>query len=215
MRIGIMTGGSVEPTFVKTYCEEKPVDLWIGVDRGMEALYALQIIPACIVGDFDSVDPAVLSFYQKQNGIDWHVFRPEKDDTDTELAIRQALEREPQEMVIFGGTGTRFDHMLGTLHVTKLALDADVYCEIVDSHNRIYLLKKDTRFQKEEVFGKYISFLPFGAAVKGFTLKGFKYPLEDHVLEPGSSLTVSNELAASEAFVSLKEGIVIVVEARD
>ncbi len=215
MRIGIMTGGSVDPAFVRDYCAAQPVDVWIGVDRGMEALRALEIVPACIVGDFDSVDPTVLAFYQAQPGVDWHVFRPEKEDTATELAIRQALMREPEAITIFGGTGSRFDHMLGTLHVTKLALDAGVYCEIVDRHNRIYLLRGEKTFQREKVFGKYVSFLPFGGRVKGLTLQGFKYPLKEVTVEPGTSLTISNELAADAAHFSLGEGIVVAIEARD
>ena len=215
MRVGIMTGGNVDVAFVRKYSSEKPVDFWIGVDHGMEALYELGILPCCIVGDFDSVDPKVLRYYRSQEGIDWHEFCPVKDDTDTELAIRQAIGQRPDQIVIFGGTGTRLDHVLGTIHVMKKALDQGIHCEMADPHNRIYLLRGEKQFRKEELFGPYISFLPFGGAVHGLTLRGFRYPLEQRTVEPGSSLTISNELAESEALFQLTEGVVICVEARD
>ena len=215
MRVGILTGGTADPAFIREYTEKKPVDAWIGVDRGLETLRMLGVIPGTIVGDFDSVSPEVLNFYRSQPGIDWHVFRPEKDDTDTELAIRQALDAGADSITLFGGTGSRIDHVLGTIHVMKRALDAGIPCEMVDPHNRITLAEGSRTFRKEELFGPYVSFLPFAGPVSGVTLSGFRYPLWDARILPGSSLTISNELSEEEGTLRIGRGILICMEARD
>ena len=73
----------------------------------------LGLVPDVIVGDFDSVDPAVLAFYRKMEHIVWEVHQPEKDDTDTELALKRAMAMGAGEIVILGATGGRLDHMIG------------------------------------------------------------------------------------------------------
>lgn len=215
MRVGIVTGGTAEPEFIRRYCEKKKIDFWIGADRGMEALAALSIVPDCLVGDFDSARPEILESYRKNPGIEWLVFRPEKDETDTELAIRRALEEKPEEICVFGGTGTRLDHVLGTVHVMKKALDAGVFCELVDPFNRLYLIDRDWRFYQEELYGPYLSFLPFGGPVHRVTLTGFRYPLREAELSYGSSLTVSNELSGAEGLLEKEEGILLAAESRE
>lgn len=215
MRAGIVTGGTASPAFIRRYCEEKPIDFWIGADRGMEALAALSVSPDCLVGDFDSVRPEILEAYKKKTGIEWLVFRPEKDETDTELALRRALEEKPDEICLFGGTGTRLDHVLGTVHVMKKALDAGVFCELIDPYNRLYLIDRDRWFYREELYGPYLSFLPFGGPVHQVTLTGFRYPLREAEIAYGSSLTVSNELSEAKGFLKKGEGLFLVAESRD
>ncbi|MCI8513274.1 MAG: thiamine diphosphokinase [Lachnospiraceae bacterium] len=215
MRAGIVTGGTVTPGFIRRYCEEKKIDFWIGADKGMEAFAASGIRPNCLVGDFDSAREEVLAFYRKEDGIEWQVFRPEKDETDTELAIRRALAEKPEEICLFGGTGTRLDHVLGTVHVMKRALDAGVYCEMLDPYNRLYLIDRNRTFYKKELYGPYVSFLPFGGPVHRVTLTGFRYPLREAELFPGSSLTVSNELCEAEGRLEKGEGMLLVAESRD
>ena len=68
------------------YIEEQQFRYIIAADSGMEFLYKYGKKPDMIVGDFDSVDPAVLEAYRKMDGIEWKVLRPEKADTDTESA---------------------------------------------------------------------------------------------------------------------------------
>ena len=51
--------------------------------------------------------------------------------------------------------------------------------------------------------------------MKGITLRGFKYPLTDKDIAIGTSLCISNELAADEAVITLQDGVLIVVESRD
>ena len=43
------------------------------------------------------------------------VYPPEKDDTDTQLALRLAHNDRADEIVVWGGTGDRIDHTLSNL----------------------------------------------------------------------------------------------------
>ena len=64
----------------------------IAVDKGLEALYQLHIIPNHVVGDFDSAFPEILEFYKNQSQIIFHKFNAEKDNTDTDIAVKLAIE---------------------------------------------------------------------------------------------------------------------------
>ena len=63
----------------------------------------------------------------------------------------------------------------------------------------------------------YVSLIPFTTDVNGVTLEGLKYPVQDqHFTVQGSGgFGVSNEIAADEARISLKQGIFIMIESKD
>ena len=70
-------------------------------------------------------------------------------------------------------------------------------------------------FHREEVYGKYISFLPMTETVEGLTLRGFKYPLQRRTIGLGTSLCISNELVWEEGAITFTDGVLIVVESHD
>lgn len=187
----------------------------IAVDRGLEMLYELNIVPNHVVGDFDSVSTSILKFYQKNPQIVFHKYNPEKDNTDTDIALKLAIELNSSTITIMGALGKRMDHALANIHILKEALEIGIPCEILDSYNRIYLVKENTQLVKDKTYGKYISFLPLTTTVKGITLKGFQYPLNNASLSVGLSLGISNEIVEDMATIELKEGILIVIESRD
>ena len=90
---------------------EKPEagDLVLAADAGYQICRRENIVPICCWGDFDSMDqPADFD----------HVHRVpvEKDDTDTMLAVKTALEQGCDTVYIYGGTGgKRLDHTLANL----------------------------------------------------------------------------------------------------
>lgn len=62
-----------------------------------------------------------------------------------------------------------------------------------------------------------MSFLSFGKEVKGVTLKGFKYNLDDFdcVESRFASLGISNEVKENEAYIEIKEGKMLMIETGD
>ena len=184
-------------------------------DRGLEALYQLKIIPNHVVGDFDSVSSEVLEFYKKQTQIIFHKFNAEKDNTDTDIALKLAIRLKSSKITILGALGKRMDHAIANIHILKDALEAEIPCQILDEYNRIYLINKEMTLEKEKVYGKYVSLIPLTSTVEGLTLTGFKYPLNHYTLPIGTSLGISNEIIADTASIEMKNGILIVIESRD
>ena len=177
----------------------------------------ISYLPDVAVGDFDSVDPQVLERFQKRGQIRFERHRPEKNETDTELAFSIAQEAGVTDMILMGATGTRLDHVLSNVHLLKAAMDRGLRCQLLDPHNRIRLVSGRTVFVRTEESYPFVSFVPLTMEVTGITLTGFKYPLQEHCLVLGQEcgLCVSNELAADEAVLEFDSGLLLVIEARD
>lgn len=184
-------------------------------DRGLEALYQLKIIPNHVVGDFDSVSPNVLTFYQNKPQVVFHTYNAEKDNTDTDIALKLAIKLKSSKITILGALGKRMDHAIANIHILKDALESEIPCQILDEHNRIYLINKEMTLEKEKIYGKYVSLIPLTSTVEGLTLTGFKYPLNNYDLPVGTSLGISNEIIEDRAHIKMEKGILIVIESRD
>ena len=215
-RILIITGGAISAEFAAQYLKNQEFHSVLAVDSGLVTAHKLGIPINYIVGDFDSVPKELIESYRKDKAsVNIREYNPEKDATDTHLAIDLSLELGADEIVILGATGTRIDHMLANIHLLYLPLNKNIKASIIDEHNKIYLINQNTVIYKDKLHGPYISIQSFTERVTGITLRGFKYPLTDHTMYLGDSLGVSNELAEEQADIILDEGILIVIEAKD
>ena len=178
-------------------------------------MYQHQIVPVVIVGVFDSLPEEILRFYKAETEIPIREFNPVKDATDTEIALRLAIEKGKDNIVILGATGTRLDHVWGNVQTLKVALDAGVFAEILDANNRIRLVQKEVHLKKSDSYGNYFSLFPLGGTVKNLTIRGAKYPLTDHCLVPYDSLCVSNQFDSEEIEITFSNGTIILMETKD
>lgn len=211
----IITGGPLDLSFAAAFLEKEAFEKIIAVDSGLEGVKALGLEPDMIVGDFDSVKPEILEYYRTREHIVWDVRQPEKDETDTELALMKAQAAGCSRIAVLGATGGRLDHMLGNIHLLFPCLQTGIEAYILDSRNRLYLIDGERVFRRDETWGKYISFVPLTEKVAGITLTGFKYPLFQKDIEIGTSLCISNELWEEEGRITFTDGVLIVVESRD
>lgn len=212
----IISGGNIEVDFALEILK-KPFDHIIGVDGGLRFCYEQKIVPTRIVGDFDTLSPEILTWYKENTRIEIREFNPVKDATDTQIAVELALELGSSRITILGGTGTRLDHVLGNIQTMYLSLEKGIECEMLDSHNRIRLVRGQCRIRRTEQYGKYFSLIPLTTDVTGVTLKGVKYPLNRHhftVLGSGS-FGVSNEIVDDEAEILTESGIFVLIESKD
>lgn len=215
MKIVIVAGGDMEYASAAGFLRDYGADHVVAVDGGLERAERLGLTPDCVVGDLDTVSRPVLDRYRKM-GIPFETHKPEKDYTDTELALIHSLSLpDVSEIVILGGLGRRFDHALANVQILLHALRKGIPCSIVDACNRISLLDGPADLERSRIWGRYISLIPFTEQVTGVTLTGFKYPLEEAVLVQGESLGISNELVLERGRISFREGILIYIESRD
>ncbi len=209
----IVTGGRVTIPFAKEYIKQLEFHTVIAVDSGLSYAKELELPIDYLVGDFDSVDKQILDEYI-DSGIQILKFNPEKDATDTELALTLSIELMADEVILLGASGSRLDHTFANIYLLSGLLKKKIKASIVDEWNKVYLIDEGITLQKDGLHGPYLSLLPFMGTVQGVTLTGFKYPLIDHTMF-ASSLGISNEVIEKEAYINLQAGTLIVMESKD
>lgn len=211
----IISGGTIDDEFVLQMLNEIQAEYVIGVDRGLQFLYRNQVMPTHIVGDFDSVEAELVEFYERQTQVPIRKFRPEKDASDTEIALHLAIELGAERVWILGGTGSRLDHVMANIQILKIAHDQGIKAYLQDSNNRIFLAEKEVMLCKQNQFGDYFSVFPFGGIVEDISIEGAKYPLSHYRLCPNSSMCVSNELQEEQVKITFPTGMIVLMETRD
>lgn len=218
--IVIVTGGYMNTAFGTEYMKSLSYDRLFAVDKGLEYVIAFGLVPDYVVGDFDTVDDNVLRTFEAGKGkgkVERHPAR--KDETDTELAVWQAMEEGAQQITLLGATGSRMDHVLANIGLLRQTVKRGSVMQIVDETNRIQILdgmyQPTIRIRKKEQFGTYISLIPLTDEVEGVTLEGAAYPLKNATIIRGSSRTVSNEIADDRMQITIKKGQALLIESKD
>lgn len=211
MRAVIVTGGNPpSKDLLLSYLKED--DYLIGVDKGCNALFEYGLKPKIILGDFDSASLEVISYY-RELGVNLIKFDSEKDYSDTDLAYRKATEIGAKEILLFGATGTRMDHMLGNIGLLIKSLNDKVHLEIIDTNNRIYLIDKSTKIE-----GKSNGIISFHAAcdvVNNINIRGAKYKLTNYDMTLFEPRAICNEFIGEDIEITFDSGIIMVIFSRD
>lgn len=216
----ILTGGDLRTEFVKEYMKGKKFDIVIAVDGGLTVADKANVKPDYIVGDFDTVNSILLYKYEKMEEVKILRYKPEKDATDTGLAIQKAIEENSFSIHILGATGTRFDHTISNILLLQPASEAGIDAMIVNENNRIRLLgykRKRITLTKKDNNYKYVSLIPLSEKVTGITTKGMKYNISnyDFYIDKEISMGVSNEIEDEVAEITVVSGKLLLVESND
>ncbi|MEE1030612.1 MAG: thiamine diphosphokinase [Ruminococcus sp.] len=216
MQTLIVTGGNIEKDFALSFIKKLEPEYMIGVDKGLQFCYENNLRPDYIVGDFDSLPAHILEWYKEKSTIPIREYNPIKDATDTMIGLEKAMDMGSTEIWILGATGTRIDHVFCNLQILKNAWLRKIPTYLVDKYNKITIpVEKTFTVKKKEQYGEYISFFPLEATVENLCLRGFKYPLENYLLENQAGLGVSNEITEEIAEVAYTDGILVMMQSRD
>lgn len=213
MRTAILTGGAVD-NFQWLAGVIKKDDRIICVDGGAGYAAALGLVPDVIIGDMDSIDRADLERFAGQGAL-IKEYSVEKDDTDTALALAEALAGGPEEIIILGAIGTRFDHSLANVHLLRVAHDRGVKARIMNEYNEITLVAPGQRVVLAGDPGDAFSLLPLTEQVTGVNVTGARWPLQDATFCIGNPYGVSNRLVAGRAEISIKTGLLLLIRPSD
>lgn len=211
----IISGGELECEFVLAFFKEHTFEYIIGADRGARFLMEQGVKPTHVVGDFDSSGAEVPEYFRGQPDVEIQAFRPEKDLTDTHIAVLKALDLGSTEIWILGANGSRADHLLANIRTLTLPAKRGVKCYLLDAGNRMHIAAGSLSILREEQYGQYVSLFAIGAPVKGLTLQGFKYPLTNYEMTGEDPIGVSNEIVEKKAQIAFTEGLLLVAETRD
>ncbi len=210
-RAVIISGGDVI-SFSILKDQLKVDDYIIAVDRGIDYVYDNGIRADIVLGDFDSV-----SDYERVNELEkkgaFKLAYPEdKDYTDTELALSFAQEKGFDKVLLLGATGTRLDHTLANVFLLVPFALADMQIDILMDNGVGYVREASTvPIELREESGRIFSVLPLTSVVEGLNITGARYPLSEHRLVQGNTLTVSNEVL-DVARISFNKGVAMVIQ---
>jgi thiamine pyrophosphokinase len=195
------------------------VTMVIAADGGARHAPALGVDIDLWVGDGDSLGESGIAALAAA-GVAVERSPVDKDETDTELAIRAAIREGCDGVIIVGALGgPRIDHALANVNLLATRDLAGVPGTIYTSHSRITLLRgSDPRHDTLEWHdltgspGDLVSLLPVGSEVDGVSASGLRYPLADEPLLEGSSRGVSNVVTSPGARVAIRRGSLLIVE---
>ena len=111
----IVSGGELgDPSFYKEKTTEMGPAAVICADGGARHLLDTGMAPSLIVGDMDSLDQVSQDRYESMGA---RIIRHprKKNETDTEIALKEAFAMTPSEVWIWGALGHRIDHILANI----------------------------------------------------------------------------------------------------
>lgn len=185
-------------------------DLVIALDGGLLFCVENDITPDYIIGDFDSLPVEKQSLLEKFPQDCIMRLPCEKDDTDMLAAIKFAMEKGITDFVIYGGLGGRLSHTIANIQCLMYLKERGLNGVLIGNNTKAFLLQNETFIFDEQQVG-YLSVFAYSGQVRGVTLKGLKYELEDAKLTAAIPLGVSNEFIGKKAEVSVREGVLLLV----
>jgi thiamine pyrophosphokinase len=187
-----------------------PEALCVAADSGLDHAIVAGLTPSILVGDCDSISAAGLQ-WATDHDVEILAFPPDKDFTDTELALQAALEHGATTITMVSGGGDRLDHTLGAITALGHASLAQCQPGAYWGTSFVRVLHGPTT----ELFTGHpnatFSLLALHGQVDGVTLVGARYPLNDASLFPGSSRGVSNQTQAEELSITVAAGVLTIV----
>ncbi|MEG0477087.1 MAG: thiamine diphosphokinase [Raoultibacter sp.] len=178
-------------------------DCVIAVDGGYAHLQAAGVVPAVVMGDFDSLGyvpdhPCVESF------------SPHKDKSDMQLALERAVSSGFDELVVYGALAGRLDHTVANLQLFARFSEAGAAVTGIGDTFAVRFLTGPATFELPAYDAGTVSVFAANDVVSGVTERGLAYPLDDATLSNRSSLGLSNELVGKAASVSVQKGTISV-----
>ena len=189
--------------FSHLYFEEAN-EFIIGVDSGLEYLENFKKPIDLAVGDFDSINSEKFEKI-KINCNQIIELNKNKNMTDLAYALDYIYNNmNYNEIEIYGGISGRVDHFLANVNLIK-----KYGFTMRDDSHHIYMLKKGKH--KINSYKKYVSFFAIEDCYN-FSIKGFKFELNNYYLSTNDSLCVSNE---GSGIIEFTKGKILVISSDD
>ncbi len=179
-------------------------EMIVAADSGYDYAKMHNISPDYVIGDMDSVQNR--TDIQELPEEKRKIVSREKDATDTELGLDYLWEKGIKKVMIIGGGGGRFDHLIGIL--TLFERNPHPYQWI--NHNA-RVVAVDTTLTINTEIGDVLSFFPIGSSPCTMESKGLKWPLNGLKWIRGD-MGISNEALENTIEIQVKEGRLIMVK---
>jgi thiamine pyrophosphokinase len=189
----------------------KPGDLTIAADGGARYAALLGLTPDLLVGDLDSIAPALRDLYMHQ-GVRILQHPVEKDESDLELAVQMAIQEGCSVIRILSAMGGRLDHTLGNLAPLMDPHLQGVDIRLADTRQEVLVIWHAAEIQGKA--GDLLSLLPVNGDAQGVWTEGLYYPLNHETLYPYKTRGISNVLLGESARIGLSAGQLLCIHIR-
>jgi thiamine pyrophosphokinase len=189
-------------------------ELVIAADSGAAWLAGIGVRPDVLIGDMDSIDPALLDRLAGEGStIERHP--PDKDQSDAELALQRAIDAGADDVLILGALGgERVDHELANLLLLADRGRPGSRLRIVRGGTTVRALRAGDRLELDGSEGDLVTLLAVDGDALGVRTLGLRFPLDGETLPLGRSRGLSNQVERIPASVSLERGTLLVIETR-
>jgi len=204
MKAWIITSGPIDISrdFRETIQKERP-EAVICADGGIDNAKCLGIRANIVIGDMDSVQDKNLE------GLTVIKYPPEKDKTDTQLAVEYALENGYNDITILTVLGGMMGHSLANILLLKYIAERGGKGRILTQNSEVFFLRDEIKLCNNGY--RFFSLLPLTSEVRGVTTEGAKYPLNSETLYIGDTRGISNEFIEESAKITITKGEMLVI----
>ena len=205
----VVLGGHLPHSRVVDHVAAHPPDVVICADSGFDHAVRLGLRPDVVVGDLDSIaDPAAPG----NLGIDVVRADPDKDHTDTELALAHALSLGAVEVTVAWGGGDRIDHVIGVFAaLASPSLARLARLTVLVAADVVHVVHGAKQSTVEVETGATVSLVSLSGTATGVSTTGLRWPLLDEELHGWRARGVSNVAIEPTVVVSVATGVVAVV----
>ncbi|MFH1980706.1 MAG: thiamine diphosphokinase [Pseudomonadota bacterium] len=186
------------------------VDMIIAADGGADACWHIGVTPTLIVGDLDSITDAARQAFEAAR-VPFITHPADKDSSDLELAITEAVSRGAERIAIYCAMGGRWDMTAANMFLLMAPCLKNTTTIITDGRQHIRLLRAGDRIRLKGRRGDTLSLIPVGAPALGVNATGVVWPLKDDVLYPWQTRGVSNRFAGTAADIALAGGCLLCI----
>ena len=173
----------------------------IGVDNGTAHLFKKSLIPSKVLGDLDSITPALLEKVKNLN-IDLIRYESNKDKTDFEISLDCISKPNEKNIFLIGGEEGEIDHLFS---IFSLIINFEYASNITWFYmDKTIIFRNDVSISLNE--GTRFSIVPI-TNLKSLNVTGAKWNVNKENIKAGSSRTLRNESAEEQINVSCSEGL--------
>ncbi len=191
------------------------IDIVVAADGGAGLAPTLSLRIDAWVGDGDSLD-ATGRAALRSAAIEPHPVATDKDESDTELGVLEAVRRGATDVTILGALGgSRVDHALANVALLAHPALQGRACRLLDPSARVTLLASPGGLRAVDLTGRagdLLTLLPLGGDATGVTASGLRYGLDDDRLAAGRSRGLSNVRLDTTVRLSIESGWLLVIE---
>ena len=183
-------------------------DILVAVDGGLHHIHKLGLKPDLIIGDLDSADSDKVKDWQKK-GVKVLDYPADKNETDLELAMDEALKLSFSTIWVVAALGSRIDHTLGNIFLLTRPDLARKDVRLVDGENEVFIIRSSFTIHGRP--GQRVSLLPIHGPVECIQTTGLQYPLDNETLYPEKTRGISNTLSSATASISIENGLLLCI----